>query len=102
MIFKKHHIEKILRGEKTATRRRSGRYHVEHRYGIRAGWYDKPVAHIMILRKYRQRLGDMTPEDAYKEGRYSLQGFQRVWEIINGSWDPDEEVWVYEFRVADP
>jgi len=44
----------------------------------------------------------MTPEEALKEGGYTLEGFRRVWEEINGSWDPDEVVWVYEFQVYNP
>ena len=29
-------------------------------------------------------------------------GFRDVWRRINGGWDPDEVVVVYEFKVVDP
>jgi len=49
---------------------------------------------------YKQKLKDMTEEDARKEGGYTLEEFKRVWKEINGSWDPDLEVWVVEFELA--
>jgi len=98
LIFKKKHIEMILEGRKTATRRRSQHlYRIGGIQGIRSGWYEKPRHHIRITRRYRQRLGDMTQQDAQKEGYPTLEEFKKVWEEINGKWDPDEIVWVYEF-----
>lgn len=99
MLFKKHHIEKTLRGEKTQTRRRitNHSYKVGRKYGIRSHWFEKPVAHILITAKRIERLGDITPEDAQKEGGYTVEEYRREWEKINGSWKPDLKVYVYDY-----
>gem|GEM_PF-5390704 len=56
---------------------------------------------LLITRVYRQRLGEITPEECLKEGGYAPEGFREVWRRINGSWDPDEVVVVYEFKLHD-
>lgn len=56
-----------------------------------------------VARVYTQRLGDMTEEDARKEGGYTLEEFKKVWEEINETpWNPDEVVYVYEFERVEP
>jgi len=102
LIFRREHVELICRGLKTQTRRR-------HRYRLKAGkiydvklnWVKKTGLKILITRVYTQRLGDMSEEEALKEGGYTLEEFKKVWERINGSWNPDEVVVVYEFRLID-
>lgn len=104
MWFKKHHVDKILAGEKTQTRRsaklQATRYKVGRKCGIR--WSRKEgVKHfILITGKRLERLGDITPEDARKEGGYTLEEFRREWEKINRRpWDPRKLVWVYDFKL---
>ena len=80
------------------TRRRSGRYQVGRIYPIRDNWFGKPIAHILITRKFQERLGDISEEDAKKEGGYTPETFRQAWIDINGDWNPDELVWVYEFQ----
>ena len=106
MLFKKWHIELILAGRKTQTRRlpdKSANYHVGRVYGIRDRWFSKPEAHILITRKFRQRLGDISLEDVGKEGYSSLEEFQRAWEEVHGpgSWRPNLIVTVYEFKLKE-
>jgi hypothetical protein len=55
---------------------------------------------VVILRRYRQRLGDMKLSEAHKDGFRTLQDSQEAWTKINGSWDPNLTVWVYEFKVT--
>ena len=104
MLFKKLLLEKILKGEKTQTRRRmqrkSGRrvYAVGEKVGISAA-YTKPVARIIIKRRFEQRLGDITEDEARKEGFSSVADFKKQWENLY-HWNPEEVVWVYEFEVA--
>ena len=106
MFFKKWHIELILSGRKTQTRRlpgKSANYQVGRVYGIRDRWFSKPEAHILITHKFRQRLGDISLEDVGKEGYSSLEEFQRAWEEAHGpgSWNPDLIVTVYEFKLKE-
>ena len=56
----------------------------------------------MVIRKFRQRLGDISLEDVGKEGYSSLQEFQMAWEEIHGpgSWDPNLTVTAYEFQAS--
>jgi hypothetical protein len=46
-----------------------------------------------------ERLGDMTPRDAFKEGGYSLDEYKKLWIDINGEWDPDLMVHVIDFEL---
>ena len=56
-------------------------------------------AKVKIIRAYEERLGDMTPADYRKEGGYTKKSFIEVWKRINGSYDPNEFVWVVEFEL---
>lgn len=99
--IKKYHIEKILRGEKTMTRRLHTRpYRVGHTYRIQRDWYHWTDIYIRITRRFRQRLGNISPEDIRKEGYRTLAEFKGAWIEINDEWDPDQLVWVYEFEKA--
>jgi hypothetical protein len=59
-------------------------------------------AELYIEKVYKQRLGDMTDDDAYKEGGYTLEEYKEKWNEIytNSPWDDDREVWVVEFHVV--
>jgi hypothetical protein len=101
-IFKRKHLQKILEGSKTQTRRtHKHTWKIGRVYSIRDRWFSKPQAHIKILRKFKQRLGDISMEDVKKEGYESLAEFQKIWEEINGpgSWDPNLIVTAYEFKL---
>lgn len=104
MLFKKQLFDKILAGEKTQTRRptehKPGRriYEVGEKVGIRVG-YTKPSAYIIIKKRRRQKLSDITEEDAKKEGFKDKAEFKRVWTGLYG-WNPLQVVWVYDFVLA--
>lgn len=104
MLFKKLLLEKILKGEKTQTRRpieRKSGIHVcsvREKVGVRAG-YTKFVAYIVIKKRFQQRLGDISAEEAKKEGFLSIEDFKRAWAALYG-WNPNQVVWVYEFELA--
>jgi len=100
LIFREEHIRLILEGVKTQTRRlHKHPLKVGRVYRVKRNWVRYTDIQVLITRRYRQRLGDITLEEAFKEGGYSLEEFREVWERINGSWNPDELVWVYEFRL---
>ena len=104
LLFRKCHKSTILADAKTATRRnwesRRARPGAVHRCQLKL--FGEPFAHVLIDDVYQQRLGEMTEDDARREGRYTLAEFRTLWEEMNGSWDPDLEVWVVEFRRVPP
>jgi hypothetical protein len=102
-LFKRKHVELILRGRKTQTRRiHSHEWKLGRVYGVRDKLFGKPVAHILVIRKFKQKLGEISVEDAGKEGYNSLQQFRKAWEEVHGqdSWNPNLIVTVYKFKVV--
>jgi hypothetical protein len=86
LIFKKKHIRLILDGVKTQTRRRHKRTLKRGKiYDIKRDWYHITGYKILITYVYRQRLGDITPEEAMKEGGYTVDEFVEKWKEINSS-----------------
>lgn len=101
ILFKKEHIEKILNGEKTQTRRTGKRqYRVGRRYRLQRSWFEWTDIKILITRRFRQKLGEISPEDVKKEGYNTLEEFRRAWIEINGNWNPEQVVNVYEFKLS--
>jgi hypothetical protein len=103
LLFKKNYVEQIIRGEKTATRRPSRpMVKAGGAYRIRIGFFDSLPDMIKVNRLYEQGLGDMTDEDAAKEGAPSLEEFRREWTKLYGTWDDQSTVWVVEFDYLAP
>ncbi len=100
LLFRKSHKATILAGVKTATRRnwetRRARPGAVHQ--CRLQLFGEPFAHVLVDDVYRQPLGDMTEEDALREGGYSLDAFRALWLEMNDAWDPELVVWVVEFQ----
>jgi hypothetical protein len=101
LLFKKHYVEQIIRGDKTATRRpfrpmvkEDGSYH------IKVHFFESLPYKILVKRLYELTLGKMTPQDAEKEGYSSLREFREDWERFYRSWDPRQTVWVVEFEYS--
>lgn len=103
IIFTPDHVKMILDGKKTMTRR-VHRYRLKEGniYKVKKNWYIYyiPGLSIKVTHSIKQRLGDITPEDAMKEGGYTVEEFKEIWTKINGSWTPDLIVNVYEFEVV--
>lgn len=100
-LFKRDLLEKVMEGRKTQTRRtHKQQWHVGRTYGIRSTRFEKSRARITIIRRYSQRLGDVTEEEARKEGFRSLEEFKREWARIYGPWNPDQQVTAYEFHLV--
>ena len=110
MIFRRDHLEAIRTGEKTATRQPSNAKRLRvgeiHRAVTKRGApRSAGECFVRVTDVYRQRLEEMTDADADREGGYSLAEFQEMWCEINGEWDPEGRVVVYEFEYtgdADP
>jgi hypothetical protein len=103
MMFKRDLLDLVLSGVKTQTRRLHKRVLREGRiYTLKRNWSESTGKHIKITRVTHQRLGDVSEEEADKEGFSSIDEFRSAWIRINGSWDPDMVVTVYDFELTEP
>lgn len=101
ILFKPEHAPMILDGTKTQTRRlgkcrwRVGSIH-QAKLNFKKG--SNPFAHIKILSRYQEPLGNISEADARAEGYNSIQEYVEVFKRIYGMWDPDIDVWVVNFE----
>jgi len=102
LTFKRPFLSLILEGKKTQTRRLSNTRQLQEGriYAIMDDWTEGPKAYVRIIRKFQQRLGDITHEEIQKEGFNSLEEFKAAWEKLYGVWQPNQTVIVYEFEVV--
>lgn len=104
MLFKERHIEMIRTGTKIASRRKWKRpcAKVGGTYPVQTKMFQpRKECHIIrCLKLYQQPLGEMTEEDADKEGGYTLEQFKNIWEEIVGTWNPELVVYVVEFEYV--
>lgn len=107
MLFKDYHVMQIRTGEKTVTRRDwADGYHRPSEGDVRMVQTDFFQSHeecncyIRVTDEpYKQPLGEMTDEDAQKEGDYeTLEEFKESWREINGEWNPEKVVDVVPFE----
>lgn len=100
MIFSKDHIEQIIQGQKTQTRRvGKKRWSPGKEYSARTNRFRKAEHYIRILSIYRQQLLDISRHDAKQEGGYYPHQFMKLFcemhkkkTVHNYSW-----VWVIHF-----
>jgi len=106
MLFKDYLIEQILAGKKTATRRLWGKPMVKvgNTYACKKSYYEKRVncPIIRVTKLHLQELRHMTEADAKAEGFKDLKEFRKAWLAINEYYNPQEPVWVVEFKLIDP
>jgi len=96
--FSKVHADAIVQGVKTQTSRKARDPRVQAGAVVRA--QVTHFADLQVVDVHRKRLGDFDDEDARREGGYTLDEFQQVWRTLHGSWNPDEVVYVIQFRLA--
>lgn len=102
-LFKRKLIPLIISGQKTQTRRlHKHGWKVGCTYKIKDQYYCKGLGTIKITRRFKQRLGDISEQDARKEGFKDRAEFMSAWIQINGSWNPDVVLTVYEFILTEP
>lgn len=102
ILFKPYHIFPILIGLKTETRRtwEKPRVKIGSIQKAKTRMISKAYfARLRILAVYQQRLGDMTEQDAYEEGGYTLEGYKQAFQKIYGEWDENMIVYVVKFEV---
>lgn len=92
LVTKPDDVTKVLNGEKTATRR-NGRY-------ADIGEVMELDSHKFVVEHvYSQRLGELTDDDARKEGFADLAAYKAaILDLHPGmKWVPKMDVWVHEF-----
>lgn len=100
-FFKKYLLAKVLDGSKVQTRRTHRRmWTVGRAYAVRDKLFAKPAGKILILRRFGQRLGEISEEDAQKEGFKNRAEFMKAWKEIYGEWSTEQVVVVYEFKLV--
>jgi ParB family chromosome partitioning protein len=98
MVFNHRHYRGILEGTKTQTTRRRPDPQIQKGAMVRGAV--SHFADLEVMGVERKRLGEFTDIDARREGGYSLAEFKDYWQRVNGEWDPDEVVYLIQFRVA--
>lgn len=104
MLFQPEHIQLILEGKKTATRRdwKKPMVKIGGIYKVKTIMLSrKYYAKIKVIDLYMEDLCDMDDEDAKKEGYKTLGAFIDVWRKINGTWDSNKKVYVIEFKLME-
>ena len=97
------HIEQIISGEKTQTRRRSGMYTVGRTNAVQAGRSQRGISEgriLIVAKRVEMRRSDgysISVEDALAEGGYSQAEFERLYERMDYAW---KERFVYTFEFV--
>lgn len=102
-LFKENHVDQIKRGTKTQTRRihKKWRANIGAVHQVRTELFGKPHCHIRIIRRWEERLGDISAADAHVEGGYTTDDYIKGFiEMYNGSLDADFVVKCYEFELV--
>ncbi len=107
MLFKPEHVDMILKGKKTATRRNWKRpmAKVGGIYKCKTKLFSKDYfALIRVTKLYKQQIIDMSFDDVKKEGYETIEEFEEVFKRVNkikGDLDYDIELDVIEFELAE-
>lgn len=111
MLFREELAIKVMRGEKTATRRlpkdnpRSPWFRIDCRYKpgyefpVMGGFKRPAYCRAVVDRLAFEPLGAITQPQARAEGFNDVPAFFAKFEEINGAADPEMFVWVVEFHV---
>lgn len=63
---------------------------------------ERAFARLLVTDIYRRRLGQLTEEEAIRDGAASLEDFRSRWKATFGTWNPSELIRVIEFRTLRP
>ena len=86
-------VQATLEGRKTQQRRNGVYAYPDEEFELNGITFE-------VTRVFRQTLGDITDEDAAKEGYEDLDTYRESILGIHGgmTWDAQQKVWVHEFR----
>lgn len=113
-LFQKNHIDQVKRETKTHTRRRITLYKKGKKKGqevpfkkvgslqqCKTSYYGPSHCNIRILRRWRERLGDIDVADAHKEGGYTPDEYiDGLIEMHKGELTIDSVLVCYEFELV--
>lgn len=110
MNFTPENLAKVLRGDKTQTRR-----FTEYKSDVLAvcpGRGKPAVAYVRVIRKWQEPIQDISVEDAVAEGiewrgvfrNEIIDAFRDLWDSLYGGvmakqWADNPTVWCYEFEL---
>lgn len=95
--FSKTHADAIKNGRKTQTTRKAKDPRLQVGTIVRA--QITHFADLRIINVYRKKLKDFDESDAQREGGYTLEQFKEVWKSLHDEWNPDETVYVIEYKL---
>lgn len=115
MLFKREHINKIMKHQKTQTRRRISRFKKGPKKGkvvpskrvgsiqpCQTSFYGKVYCYIKILKLWCEKLGNISKEDAFAEGQYTQEDYiSGLIGMYKNIIDENEVLWVYEFEYVE-
>ena len=93
LVTNERMVTAVLNGDKVQQRRNGV-------YAYPGETFSLEGTEFELTRLERQRLGDMTEEDAKKEGFPDLDAYRKIiLHMHHGmEWDEDHKVWMHEFR----
>lgn len=101
ILFKPEHVEPILSGRKTQTRRLGRkRWKVGSIHQCKLNYRTEPFTRVKVTAVRQERLGNIPEGDIRNQGYSSVKAYREASERIYGFWDPGAEVWVVEFELA--
>ncbi len=101
MWFKKELAIRIIQGKKTQTIRKNPELKVGRIYSVQIG-PKPPIAYIKITAKREITLGELTEEDAKREGFETLEEFKEYWtSILRLPWNVNEKYYAYKFEIVE-
>lgn len=105
MIFRPELAKLIKQGKKSQTRRmidsRTCRYRPGKAYALQPGRGKSAIGRITVTDVREERLGDISFQDARREGFRTTGDFFDYWQSLHGSVDLDLRVWVISFEPGD-
>jgi len=102
MQFKRMFVDKILRGEKTQTRRlKIAWYKVGSIVPAQCGYREKAFAYLEITNIRREWLGRISEADIKKEGLNTMKEFVDKWVEINKEFNMNDLIYVIDFKLTD-